>query len=311
MSINFVAIDFETANAFRASACSVGMVKVINGEVVDTFYSLINPEDDFDSFNSHIHGITEDMVTTSPPYDLVIKEIEAFLENLPLVAHYAPFDMGVIRDSNDRYNIFDFEANYFDSYYLSRKYLNLLSYKLVDLANLINFDFEHHNALEDAKACAALILYLCQNNSFDNVADLLNHVNYTKMGEISGSKGSGFRIRKIKKTGNKSLVFKEIIESVSKNDIDESHFFYNKHVCFTGKLESFSRNEAALMLAEVGGIPEIGVTKKVNFLVMGEQDIRVVGDSLKSSKILKAEKLLASGQDIQLLGESDFLKMIW
>ena len=117
MSVNFVAIDFETANRNRASACSVGMTKVRDGIIADTYYSLINPECEFDVYNTYIHGIDSIMVQGEKTYAEIYTDILDFSEDLPLVAHYAPFDMGVIRDSNDRYSISDFKKQYFDSYY--------------------------------------------------------------------------------------------------------------------------------------------------------------------------------------------------
>lgn len=309
MSIDFVAIDFETANQFRDSPCSVGLTKVKNGIICDTYYSLINPEDDFDSFNIMIHGITEEMVQHEPLYPQIISEIINFMEDLPLVAHYAPFDMGVIRSTNAKYNIQNFSANYFDSYYISKQFITNISYKLKDISKLLNIDFEHHHALEDSKACAQIIIHLCNTNNFNDISSLLNAARYFKMGTISNSDGYGFNRRRDYR-GYKNIEIKEILESVDPAKLDTEHPFYNTHACFTGKLQSMTRIEAMISFAHCGGIPEKRVTKKGNFLVMGEQDFRVVGEGLKSSKIIKAEKLLEDGQDIQLLSESDYLKML-
>lgn len=310
MSLDFIAIDFETANRNRASACAVGLVKIVDGQIVDEFYSLINPEVDFDSFNIAIHGITPSMVTDAPIYPQILKMIDNFCENLPIVAHYAPFDIGVLRDSNERYNIDEFEAKYFDSYFLAQKYMKTISYKLKHLCELIGFDFEHHNAQEDARACANLVLYLCNENSFMSIDELVEIAGYKKYGQINGYEGSGFRINKNSSNSLSSKDIESMIQNIDRNSLDNAHPFFDKHGCFTGKLESMKRTDAMVQFAQLGGIPEKGVTKKTNFLVMGEQDIRVVGEGLKSSKIKKAEKLLNEGQEIQLLGEVDFLRML-
>ncbi|WP_170924706.1 exonuclease domain-containing protein [Candidatus Enterococcus clewellii] len=313
MSISFVAIDFETANSKRASACSVGLVKVINGQIVDTFYSLIDPEDDFDDFNIIIHGILPDDVINSPTYPSIIKSIERFSEDLPLVAHYAPFDMGVIRDSNDRYDIDDFTAKYIDSYYLSRFLISTISYKLRDIATLIGEQFQHHNALEDARMAAMLILYLCKQHNLSYLNELMDVAQYKKFGVVEGKEGSGFRRAKARRNKQSKLSnadIKQLVSSIDKETLDASHPFFEKNACFTGKLESLTRLEGMTLFAQVGGFPEKGVTQKTNYLIMGEQDMRIVGSEGKSSKIKKAESLLARGQDIQLLGEMDFLKMI-
>lgn len=306
MSINFVAIDFETANQKRESACSVGLTKVLDGKIVDSFYTLINPEDDFSPFNIAIHGITSDQVISAPNYFDVVNEIIDFIDELPLVAHYAPFDVSVIRNSNDRYGVNNFHAKYFDSHYLSKKYISSISYKLSFLSDMIGVEYNHHNALEDSKACAELILYLCRENNCSDIDSLLDGAGYSKMGTIQNTVGSNFG----KSKSYTTIDINEIIDSIDKSSLDQLHPFYDKHACFTGKLTSMIRREAMTIFASYGGIPEKGVNKKVNYLIMGEQDFKIVGDDLKSSKIIKAEKLLSEGQDIQLLTEDDFLRMI-
>lgn len=311
MAVDFVAIDFETSNFKRASACSVGAVKVKNGKIVDTYYSLINPEDHFDSYNIFIHGITPEMVKDAPTYPEVIKKISDFKEDLPLVAHYAPFDMGVIKDSNKKYSISNFDTTYFDSYYLSKQYLTCLNYKLDSLAKMINFKFEHHNALEDSKACVALINYLCQDNSFSSIEELINNARYYRFGEVHGIEGIGFNRKSTKSSSHTySYDIGEMVSSVDRTSLDENHPFFEKFACFTGKLESMPRKNAMELFAKCGGFPEKGVNKKTNFLIVGDQDLKKVGEGGKSSKIIKAEKLLVEGQDIQLLGEEEFIQMI-
>lgn len=310
MSINFVAIDFETANDNRASPCAVGMTKVTNGKITDTYYSLIDPETEFDSYNIYIHGITPEMVAGERNYADISKDILIFSDGLPLVAHYAPFDMGVIRDSNERYSINDFKVQYFDSYYLSLRYIKALNYKLNNLASLIGFDFNHHNALEDANACAEVILYLCRQNKLSTVEELLTNARYSHFGEIDGLSRKGFLRNAKPGSHSYSIDIDSIINSVDSESFNVNHIFYKKNACFTGKLRRMTRSDAMKYFASCGGTPEKGVTKKTNFLIMGDQDIKIVGDSGKSAKIKKAENLLENGQDIQLLGEHEFLQMI-
>ena len=306
MSINFVAIDFETANQSRASACSIGMIKVLDGEIVDSFYSLINPETEFDPYNTYIHGITSDMVENQPIYSEISEQILNFSDSLPFVAHYAPFDMGVIRDSNDRYGINAFKINYFDSYYLSRQLIQSLSYRLNHIAAELNIKLDHHNALSDAEACAKIVLHLCESNSVSSIDELNQLGRYFRYGIVDGAIGSGFRIKK-----GKGYDIDELLASIDKENLDKTHPFYEKKACFTGKLQSMPRIDAMSIFASYGGIPEKGVNKATNYLVMGEQDLNIIkSNDGKSAKIKKAEKLLIEGQDIQLIGEQQFLQML-
>ena len=103
--MEYVAIDFQTANRLRSSACSIALVSVKDGKIVDTFYSLIRPDIlHFDKENIALHGITEDMVKGKPYFYELWPLIKEKIKGKTLVAHYAKFDMEVLADtleSND------------------------------------------------------------------------------------------------------------------------------------------------------------------------------------------------------------------
>ena len=95
---DFAAIDFETANNERSSVCSVGIVIVRNGEIVDTFYSLIQPEPNYYNYwCSQVHGLCHEDTDDAPVFPKVWAQIEPLIENLPLVAHNKPFDEGCLK----------------------------------------------------------------------------------------------------------------------------------------------------------------------------------------------------------------------
>ena len=88
---DFAAIDFETANFERSSVCSVGIVIVRGGEIVDSFYSLIQPEPNYYQWRcTQVHGLTREDTDEAPVFSEVWKQIEPMIEGLPLVAHNAP-----------------------------------------------------------------------------------------------------------------------------------------------------------------------------------------------------------------------------
>lgn len=202
MGVDFVAIDFETANQKRGSVCSVGLVKVSGGIKVDEYYSLVNPEDYFDPFNIQIHGISEDMVKNAPSYPNMRKDMVDFIEGLPVVAHNAPFDTGVIRDANQKYNLENFDMNYFCSYAISKSLLSLDSYKLNHVAKEFDFEFKHHDALDDAKACATIVLGLSRKFETLSVTDLINMAGYKNFGSIDRNGWRGFRKTRAKKVSS-------------------------------------------------------------------------------------------------------------
>ena len=188
--INFVALDVETANYNKGSICSIGLVKFINGNIVDTYETLINPEEEFDGYNIYIHGITGDAVKNSPTYPAIAPDILKFIDGLPVVAHYAPFDSGAIRECNEKYGINDFYMEYFCSYYLSKAVISRLSYKLKNLAKEFNIPLNHHNALSDAQASGLIITELIRQSNAQDLADLLDKTLYKRLGVINGSERS-------------------------------------------------------------------------------------------------------------------------
>jgi DNA polymerase-3 subunit epsilon len=156
----FIAIDFETADNARNSAISIGLVKYNDYEIVDSFYSLIRPpklyiRPDF----TGIHGLTVDDVRDAPYFKQIWNNnICDFLEDIPLAAHNAPFDMGVLRAVLEWYNLPVPELSYFCTRNLARNtWQGLESYALTSLAKKFNIQYNAHNALDDAKACGKLV----------------------------------------------------------------------------------------------------------------------------------------------------------
>ena len=157
---DFIAIDFETGMYARNSAISVGLVKYRNYEKVDTFYSLIRPPElhirpDF----TELHGLTVDEVRDAPDFKYLWKNgISDFLEKIPLAAHNAPFDMGVLKAVLEWYKLPVPELSYFCTCDLARNtWPGLDSYALTSLAKEFNIVYEAHNALDDAMTCGRLV----------------------------------------------------------------------------------------------------------------------------------------------------------
>ena len=95
---DFAAIDFETANNERSSVCSVGVIIVRNGEFVDSFYSLIQPEPNYYNYwCTQVHGLTRNDTEEAPAFPEVWKQIEPLIEGLPLVAHNKAFDESCLK----------------------------------------------------------------------------------------------------------------------------------------------------------------------------------------------------------------------
>ncbi len=161
---DFAAIDFETANQQRSSVCSVGVVVVRGGKVVDRYYSLIYPRPDFFTFfTTRVHGLTMQDVEDAPAFPSVWRQIAPKIEGLPLVAHNSQFDEGCLRAVFAAYGmdypLYEFHCTCRASRHILGK--KLLNHQLQTVAAYCGYDLKlHHNALADAEACAAIALRL-------------------------------------------------------------------------------------------------------------------------------------------------------
>lgn len=176
MGLNFTAIDFETANSHSASACSVGLVKVRDGKVVDEAGWFIRPPLGYDAFNEwniRIHGIMASDVADAKLWSEQLPDLVAFADGDTLVAHNAGFDMGVITAACAASFVECPSFSYLCSLQVARKTYNLDSYRLPVAAMAAGFeDFDHHNALADAEACAAIIVHAARRHDASDVAHL-------------------------------------------------------------------------------------------------------------------------------------------
>ncbi len=154
-------MDFETANPKRDSACSLALTVVRNSQVADEFYTLIKPEGDFFWRNVQIHGIHEKDVADAPKFPEVWGHIAPFFQRDRLVvAHNAPFDVGVLRQTLAHYGIQVPEYLSLDTVKTSKQfYPQLPNHKLDTLCRALDIELQHHhNALDDSLACANILL---------------------------------------------------------------------------------------------------------------------------------------------------------
>ncbi|QPK94672.1 3'-5' exoribonuclease [Actinomyces sp. zg-332] len=161
---DYIALDIENPNRRGNSICSIGIIMVKNGQVVDKIYSLINPEDRFDRKNIEITGISDEMVISAPNLVEYWKEIGHLLEEYIIVGHNIQYDLNVISKSLDRYNLPIPSFKYVCTYSTSKFLLSEQSYALGYLCNNIGYIYNQHNALEDAQASVHLFQYLLSSN---------------------------------------------------------------------------------------------------------------------------------------------------
>jgi DNA polymerase-3 subunit epsilon len=174
--MNFIAIDFETAKYSRESACSVGLVKFRDGKAVDTFYSLIRPpvlyiRPEF----TDIHGLTvEDVRDASGFAEVWENSIRPFIGDLPLAAHNAAFDMGVLKAALEWYELPIPQLVYFCTRKLARAaWPELESHSLTSLGEHFGIIYDAHNALEDAQTCGIIAYKAAEKYGCTHLGELL------------------------------------------------------------------------------------------------------------------------------------------
>ena len=192
MPLNFTAIDFETANSSAASACSVGLVKVRDGKVVERVGWFIQPpvgHDAFLAWNIKIHGIRPSDVAGAAGWAAQLPDLVAFADGDHLVAHNAGFDLGVISTSSTVAGLVVPDFQYVCSLQVARRTYHLDSYRLPVAAMAAGFeDFAHHDALADAEACAAIIVHAAQRHEASDIAHLAT-LTGSKIGAIGSAPG--------------------------------------------------------------------------------------------------------------------------
>lgn len=154
----YVAIDFETANNKRSSACSVGLVTVSDNRIISEDVFLIKPPSKEFLFTG-IHGLTWDDVKNEKTFEELWSNIDKIISDVDfLVAHNAPFDKGVLNMCCEAYGIETPDILFICTVKLSRRLWDINPTKLNNVCDILNIELDHHEALSDARACAKIVM---------------------------------------------------------------------------------------------------------------------------------------------------------
>ena len=177
--MNFVAIDFETANRYPTSACALGLVVVENGLIAAEHYWLIRPFPDIFEF-SFIHGIYAETVENEPTFDVIWSQIRPLLEDSFVIAHNAAFDTQVLRRVLMHYDLALPQFRYACSIKIAKKVWKkeFPKYGLKYLSEQFEIPLQHHNALSDTRACAKIIIKACEKEGVNDMNMLMEKLDY-------------------------------------------------------------------------------------------------------------------------------------
>ena len=282
--MEFVALDFETANADMSSICQLGLALFKDGSLQEEWKTYIDPEDFFDNINVSIHGIDEATVKGAPKLRDISNRIYSYLDGRIAVCH-THFDRVAIHQACVKYDLRVPTCTWLDSARVTRRTWEQFAYRGYGLGNVcafLGYQFVQHDALEDAKAAAHILLAAIEKTGVD--------------------------LQEWPQRVEQPIGFPDHSYKISKDGNPEGAF-YGEMLVFTGALQ-ISRRMAADMAANIGCTVADGVNKKTSILVVGDQDVKRLADHEKSSKHRKAEKLIAEGCQIRILRESDFKELL-
>ena len=281
IGMDFIAVDVETANPDLASICQIGLVDFESGRASEGWDSLVDPEDTFNQMQIAVHGITAETVQNAPTLPDLYGHLKSQLQGRVVVSHM-PFDRVALDRAFERYGLPPIECTWLDTAAVARRCWEecaVRGYGLRSLAARLSIDYQPHNARDDARTAGQVLLAAIADSGLDLKGWLKHSRDY-----IGAERQPAPTIAQAGKPEGA---------------------LYGHIVVFTGEI-SLPRAEAAQLAAEAGCTVATSVTKHTTLLVVGNQDLRRVGEDGKSSKQEKAEELIAKGQQIRILGESDF-----
>ncbi|MBS5651962.1 MAG: exonuclease [Eubacterium sp.] len=285
---DYVVIDVETTG-LDPTYCEIielSAIKYVGGVAADRFTSLVKPTDPIDDYISKLTGITNEMLETAPSPAVVLPDFSMFISDSVLVGYNVNFDINFLYDNLLPLGV-TLSNSFVDVLRIARRVLpDLPNHKLITVADFFGISPDiSHRALADCETC---------NNCYSK----LQAVIIEKYGSLDA-----FAVKP-----KHNLKASDITANTS--HFDTSHPLYNKVCVFTGTLERMTRKEAMQIVADLGGICGNSVTKKTNYLILGNNDFCSSIKDGKSSKQKKAEALALDGLDIQIISENVFYELI-
>ena len=273
---NFTALDFETMTAERTSACAIGLVRCEKGVILQKVFSLIRPiPDEREKTNTFVHGITPQQTANAPTWAELYPTIAHLIEGQTIVCHNADFDIDVLLRTSDYFGITPRPANVIDTAALTHA-------SLEDACAILGITLgNHHDPLEDATACARVMLKILG-------IDITEH-HYVSLNKQS----------RMQRT-----VASETLKPLCDDEIQNKETpFYCKKVVITGVFQQFPmREDLAALLRQYGADINTSVSAKTNIVI--------VGQGCGPAKMQKIEKLNSEGHDIRIIREPELIDII-
>ena len=286
---DYTVVDIETTGLSPQydEIIEICAVRYRNKEFTEKYTTLVKPKYEIDGFIENLTGITNDMLSTAPSIKNVLPKFLDFLGNDIIVGHNIHFDINFLYDNCIEYQSKPLSNDFVDT---------------MRIARLLHKE-NKHNRLSDIAERYNLSYEGAHRADFDCL--LTNKILQIFEKEFKETYDNNIKLSSLLSHGVKAA---DITANVTDFDIDNP--IYGKTVVFTGILEKMPRKEAMQIVADLGGTNGDNITKKTNYLVLGNNDYCKTIKDGKSTKQKKAEKYKLDGCDIEIIPENVFYDMI-
>lgn len=294
---SFIVLDIETTGYLPEwdHIIEVGAIKYDHGVEIARFSSLVQPPsvdgEYIDPYITELTGITNEMLASAPAIENILPELYDFLGSSIIIGHNVNFDINFLYDNFEEILEKPLSNDFIDTMRLSRNlHPEEKHHRLSDLCERYALDYSSaHRSIKDCE-----LTFSCYNKLLSEINDTFDNFDSFLQSRIKHS-SQGVKAKDIHS---------------EKTEFDITHPLYGKVCVFTGTLEKLLRKEAMQLVANLGGINGDSVTKKTNYLILGNNDYCKTLKDGKSSKQKKAEKLKLEGNDIEILPETVFYELL-
>ena len=286
----YTVLDIETTglDPRYCEIIEISAMKYSSGQNIGTFSTLVKPSEPIDEYITSLTGITNDMLKNAPDIVETMQKFYNFVGSDLIVGYNVNFDINFLYDNLLNCHSLTLSNSFIDVMRIARKVLpDLKNHKQVTVA-------EHYGISTAGAHRAAVDCEIC-NAIFEKLqADIL---------------AAGQSLEDFKLSSKKSELHAKDI-STENISFDTSHPLFGKVCVFTGTLEKMSRKDAMQLVVDLGGSVGDNVTKKTNYLILGNNDFCQSIKDGKSNKQKKAEDLILKGHDIEILSENVFYDLV-
>lgn len=317
--MDFVAIDFETANHRANSACQLAAVVVQGSQIVAERSWLIRPpSNQFSRFNIAVHGIRPADVAHAPTMAGIWPEFQELIRNQILVAHNARFDVSVLLSSLGEYSIGCPDFEFHCTRVLARAaWPGRPRYGLKPLGVWLGLNFKHHDALEDARVCAKIALRVEATYGEPSAFEALEEKLTVRRGKYragsvglprsSSSSGEG-RIHRTDRWGfpissQQKQVGSICPETVKQSCVDKP--LQGKKIVMLAPLRGLSLEATLRLLNELGAITQTEIDATTNYVVTPGISISAAQEAVDT---IRANS--SSATAIRVLSERQFRALL-